>query len=202
MSWKPIKMGLPRRVARSASPTKPMTLEPVPRTTHDVRRAYLRRQNTVVTPAGLYTFARGRQPQTQDLGAPSLQPLPRGLSAASVNPSSSGQRSSSVPAHTSSDHGWSSSFSDPYELPSDTTLLKVSKAKKQWEKWSTEIIPSLLQPYLHLLRVTDALRNLRHNEAGQCTCGGTPVRQLNVVFLFFDGMFFFVACIPVLTFHF
>lgn len=199
MSWKPIKIGLPSRVARSASPTKLPTLEPVPRTTHDVRRAYLHRQNTVVTPTGLYTFARGRQPHSQISTATSSQTLPRALSTHSAHSPSSGQRSSSVPAFTSSDHGWSSSFSDPYQVLPNTTVVKVSKAQKQWAKWSTEIIPSLLQPYLHLLRVTDSLRNLRHDEARECTCGGTQLRELKVICLFFDGMLLSVVCIPVLT---
>ncbi|KZP19915.1 hypothetical protein FIBSPDRAFT_680163, partial [Athelia psychrophila] len=62
------------------------------------------------------------------------------------------------------------------------------KGKKQWVKWSTEVIPSLLQPYLRLLRVTDSLRNLHHNEELECTCGHTQLRKLTVTCLFFDAL--------------
>lgn len=188
MSWKPIKLGLPSRAARSVSPKKPSTLQPL-RTTYDVRNAYLHRQDTIATPAGLYTFQRGRQLQSQSATASASADPSLATSSAIGHSPISGHHSSSLPGLPASELGWSSSFSDPHELPNDTTIIKLSKAKKQWAKWSTEIIPSLLHPYLRLLRVTDSLRNLRHDEALECTCGNAQLRQLTVTCLYFDGTF-------------
>lgn len=189
MSWKPLKLSLPSRTARSTSPQKPSTLTPL-RTTHDVRTAYLRRQDTVVTPTGVFTFERGRQMPHSILPTGSS----RQTSSDIPDPPSSRHHSSSLPPLPASEPGWSSAFSDPHALPDDTTVLKVSKGKKQWVKWSTEVIPSLLQPYLRLLRVTDSLRNLHHNEELECTCGHTQLRKLTVTCLFFDGELLLIPC--------
>lgn len=53
MSWKPIHTGLLLRETRSLSPQKRNNLQPVP-TSHKVCAAYLRRQDTVVTPGGVF----------------------------------------------------------------------------------------------------------------------------------------------------
>jgi len=35
-----------------------------------------------------------------------------------------------------------------------------NKKAKQWERWTKETIPLLLEPYMHLLHETESLRNL------------------------------------------
>lgn len=173
------------REARSMSPKKPTQLEHI-RTTHEVRTAYLRRQDTVATPGGTYTFQRGRQ-----MPAPSQSVFPsspaRAPSRGPASSTPSVHRSSSLPGWPTSEPGWSSSFSDPQEPPTPTKVTKISGARKQWIKWNTDVIPSLLKPYLHLLRVTESLRNLHHDQEVPCTCGRSQRRNLTVTCLYFDG---------------
>lgn len=182
MSWKPLKINVPIRQTRSLSPKKPTLMEPL-RTSHQVRAAYLRRADTVATPTGVFAIQRGRASQT----ATTSSPLQHGTRSHHVSRSSSTvQPSSPLPELSIVEPGWSSSFSDPHEVPSSSTVLKTSKAKKQWLKWTLNIIPSLLQPYLSLLRTTDSLRNLHHDTEVVCTCGGLNIRRLTVTCLYFD----------------
>lgn len=200
MSWKPIKIGLPIRSTRSLSPTKPTQVERL-RTTHDVRAAYLRRQDTVATPSGVYTFNRGRTnpqalPPTTQPSATSSQVVDHHIHQIVTCPSSPKQ-ASVLPDLLTSEPGWSDSFPDPHELPKSPDVVKISKAKKQWIKWTTDIIPSLLQPYLHLLRVTDSLHNLHHDEQLPCTCEKLNLHRMSVTCLYFDCEPLYPTCTTV-----
>ena len=69
--------------------------------------------------------------------------------------------------------------------------LPSQKKEKQWKTWETEIIPLLLQPYIHLLRETRSLRDLsmlrqrlRHSS---CRCNNP--RLQNVACIFFESKF-------------
>lgn len=194
MSWKPLKIGLPPREGRSQSPKKPTTLQPL-RTSHEVKKAHQRRQNTVATPAGVFTFERGRPP----LAHPPVATTSHRDASATIShltpqlPSSSQPRSSSSPRLPTLEPGWSNSFSDPYAPPTPTTVVKASRSQKQWVKWTTDVIPSLLKPYLSLMHMSDSLRNLFHDQEIACICGRTQRRVLTVTCLYFDGMFSFLV---------
>lgn len=188
MSWKPKKINLPKRQTRSLSPQKPAHLQPL-HTSHEVRSAYLRGHDTVSTPTGVFAFQRGRA--TPD----HLQPTPPTAASDSAGrPFQPEARSSPPPGFLTSEPGWSSTFSDPIGAPNSNTTIKASKAQKQWTKWTTTIIPSLLQPYLRLLRTTQSLRHLSHDTEVQCTCGRLNLRMMTVTCLSFDGTVSLLDC--------
>ncbi|KZP13649.1 hypothetical protein FIBSPDRAFT_753072 [Athelia psychrophila] len=61
------------------------------------------------------------------------------------------------------------------------------KATRQTDKWSTQVIPTLVPIYLHLLRTTQSLTRPPVLTASLCTCGG-KVTTLNVLCLYFDSL--------------
>ncbi|GBE80067.1 hypothetical protein SCP_0212700 [Sparassis crispa] len=64
--------------------------------------------------------------------------------------------------------------------------LRQKKAH-QWQRWVTEVIPSLLLPHMELLRLSESLRqNVDIPRA--CTCGGEHVRTLKVVCVYFESL--------------
>lgn len=153
-------MNLPPREGCSTSPKKPSELHLL-RTSHDIQKAYAHRQNTVATPAGVYTFQEGASLSTRATSRTSSQDVRQ-------PPLLQSSHHFHVP---SPEPGWSSSFSDPYLPPSPKIVVKASRSQKQWIKWTTIVIPSLVRPYLYLMRVTDSLQNLYHNQKIICTCG-------------------------------
>lgn len=61
------------------------------------------------------------------------------------------------------------------------------KREKQYSKWVNVVIPSLLAPYMRLLRETDSLSSpIRDPVAVDCTCGRAVTRRLKVVCVCFD----------------
>jgi hypothetical protein len=70
----------------------------------------------------------------------------------------------------------------------DSDINGRRRKEKQWERWTTDVIPSLLRPYLRLLRETNSLRDMPTNNADGCTCG-SPGRQLSVLAVSFDREF-------------
>ena len=59
------------------------------------------------------------------------------------------------------------------------------KKQRQWSKWADVIIPSLVVPYLRLLRETDSLR-LPCPVISSCQCGES-VRELSIACVFFQS---------------
>ncbi|EPS94432.1 hypothetical protein FOMPIDRAFT_128943 [Fomitopsis schrenkii] len=49
-----------------------------------------------------------------------------------------------------------------------------------------EVIPSLLHPYMRLLRTSQFLRSVQRDTAVACSCGGENVRSLKVTCVYFD----------------
>ena len=61
------------------------------------------------------------------------------------------------------------------------------KKERQWAKWANETIPSLLQPYLRILRESDNLRHLnRHSDATFPACLCLRRARINVTCVFFE----------------
>lgn len=54
---------------------------------------------------------------------------------------------------------------------------RANKKKNQWRKWSEEVIPAMLSPYLDLLQETESLRNIgseiRARGCSGCSKGST-----------------------------
>lgn len=64
------------------------------------------------------------------------------------------------------------------------------KKERQWEKWSNETIPSLLHPYLRILRESDNLRcldRLSDNTLPDCLC--QRQMSISVTCVFFERQF-------------
>lgn len=82
--------------------------------------------------------------------------------------------------------------------PDANRLRAKTKKERQWLKWSNEIIPSLLQPYLNYLRSTQSLREPPPDDAELeiiCTCGKET--SLKVTCVYFErelDLIFFLDC--------
>jgi hypothetical protein len=64
---------------------------------------------------------------------------------------------------------------------------KASKAQKQFLKWTNEVIPSLVQPYLYILRKSNSFRHpLTAPLSLSCHCGSSSTHQ--VVCVYFESM--------------
>lgn len=57
----------------------------------------------------------------------------------------------------------------------------VNKKTIQWKRWTETIIPSLLAPYLTLLRESSSLRHLKRDAA--CDCGA---KKMDIVGVYFE----------------
>lgn len=65
---------------------------------------------------------------------------------------------------------------------------RFAKHERQWRKWSEDIIPALLKPYMALLRETNSLRD-RNRASGHLGCVGcVHGRILDVSCIYFDSM--------------
>jgi hypothetical protein len=70
-------------------------------------------------------------------------------------------------------------------LPS-STLSNSKKKERQWTKWATVAIPSLLTPYLALLHQTNSLQNnIPESLEISCACL-SHVRKINVACIYFE----------------
>ncbi|RDB15385.1 hypothetical protein Hypma_004634, partial [Hypsizygus marmoreus] len=69
----------------------------------------------------------------------------------------------------------------------DTVSTPYSRKKdRQWQKWAIDIIPTLLKPYLSLLRETDSLRDgIPGTSEINCNCRSS-VRRINVACVYFE----------------
>lgn len=64
---------------------------------------------------------------------------------------------------------------------------EAKKKQAQWRKWSEDIIPVLIQPYVILLHETDSLRKME-NIRDRVTCLGCSAgHELEVSCVFFDS---------------
>jgi hypothetical protein len=81
--------------------------------------------------------------------------------------------------------------SDPFpEVVRGNTNGK--KRKKQWLRWSQEVIPSLLNPYFHYLRLSQSLKT--RPEVMRSSCDSMcNYRHLTVTLVTFEGIFDFLV---------
>lgn len=88
--------------------------------------------------------------------------------------------------------------SSPYDMTppyltycgTEPTELRQTRARakkeRQWKTWAMKTIPSLLSPYLQLLRETNSLRDSLPRQYNPCPCG-VHVRRLKVVCVYFES---------------
>lgn len=65
---------------------------------------------------------------------------------------------------------------------------RALKRQRQWRKWSEDIIPALLQPYMALLRETDGLRDIKSKRQINGCLGCLDGRLLDVTCVYFESM--------------
>ncbi|KAF7964775.1 hypothetical protein HWV62_3126 [Athelia sp. TMB] len=158
MSFKP-KRPRGKGITNKSGPT--VTLPERLLTTHDISRGHNYRVVPTVTPrgiAGTYTFS--APPTFHPPAAPAPTP-----------PSPTLQE----PDHPASDGlgHVGPSFS--------------AKAARQYATWTTDVIPSLVPVYLHLLRTTQSLTRPPVPSVPLCVCGKKKL-VLNIVCLHFDSL--------------
>ena len=74
------------------------------------------------------------------------------------------------------------------------------KRDKQSSKWTQSVLPALLHPYLHLLRVSESLRSLDRLSPGErCTCSCMKQAKLMVTCVFFESGYYCQSHLPLLT---
>jgi hypothetical protein len=61
------------------------------------------------------------------------------------------------------------------------------KKENQWKNWTEVTIPSLLKPYLSILRNSDTFRYPQAEVSFTCSCGGVNGRNLWVSCIYFDS---------------
>ncbi len=64
---------------------------------------------------------------------------------------------------------------------------RTAKIERQWTKWSQEVIPALLQPYMVLMEKTQSLRDTSNLGSTQLCKGCGNGRLLNVSCVFFNS---------------
>ncbi|KII83586.1 hypothetical protein PLICRDRAFT_119196 [Plicaturopsis crispa FD-325 SS-3] len=71
----------------------------------------------------------------------------------------------------------------------DGRVKAGEKKQRQWTTWATQIIPSLVDPHLRLLRRSENLRRMPAVTEEDCTCGDTArVRTMSVSCVTFDHL--------------
>lgn len=187
--WKPLKLAPSRSVTDLSSPAPSAQYERV-RTSREVRQAYNARENARATSSGTYVLSRGRQ----SISAPDL--------AQSTNTEASTSRASSPisafedlysrsssppPFSPTKATGWSSDYPTPHDPTAEHAHYQTTRAS-QWSKWTTVVVPSLVQPYLAICRRTNNLAFIDREYALPCTCNQPRPRILKVTCVYFDRM--------------
>lgn len=161
-------------------------------TSREVRKAYNARQNARATVSGTYVLSRGRRSLSEpDL---SLDAHAESSTSRAVSPTSAFQdyltasRSSSPPLPSPTKAtGWSSDYATPQDPTEEHAHYKTTRAN-QWTKWTTVVIPSLVQHYFALCRRTNNLASVDREFAIPCACTQALGRSLKVTCVYFDRM--------------
>lgn len=193
--WKPIifaPSGGSPQVNGSATQHVAVAPNPRVRTSRDARRAFQSRQAVASTSHGTYVLTHGLASAAEsDLGR--MDSL--GTPSRSGEDTIRSPRSSSPPQETV---GWSSDFPPSPQPPSNHRHHQRTRAN-QWAKWTTVVIPLLVQPYLHLLRRTESLGSIDRQFSSPCICQQAHARSLKVICVHFDGKLTFLCYHSTLT---
>ncbi|RDB20434.1 hypothetical protein Hypma_012497 [Hypsizygus marmoreus] len=80
-----------------------------------------------------------------------------------------------------------------FDMPTTVSGVSTSysgKKEKQWKRWADEVIPSLLAPYLTILRESASLRDVEQQLDG-CQCGA---RKIDVICVYFERLVMHRVC--------
>lgn len=185
--WKPFKFAnsdIPLEAPASAIPLNPGPQNPRVRTTRQVRKAYLARRAIGSTTTGVYVFPGASATLEEDQSGYADQSGPSTPRATTPDQSRSPQ-SSSPPNDAP---GWSSAFPSSPEPTSGFAHYRLTHANQR-TKWTTVVIPQLVQPYLYLLHQSDSLTSVDHRSSLVCTCQMVRPRLLKVTCVHFDCEF-------------
>jgi hypothetical protein len=69
----------------------------------------------------------------------------------------------------------------------EESVQEVGKKARQWRKWSEDIIPALLEPYLELLRESESLRDVSGARNVEGCKGCQDKQQLEVICVYFES---------------
>jgi hypothetical protein len=91
-------------------------------------------------------------------------------------------------------------FSDSIHFSNDAGPRRLTSSQKranQWRRWSEDVIPRMIVPYLSYLQETVSLRHanmpaIRHWTDGECRTG-CKTRSIKVACMFFDGILSFFS---------
>jgi len=94
-------------------------------------------------------------------------------------------------------------FSDSLYFSNDPGTHRLTGSQKranQWRRWSEDIIPRMIVPYLSYIQETSSLRHANvpgelHQYKGVCEAG-CKTRSLKVACVLFDGMFVIWLLVP------
>lgn len=78
------------------------------------------------------------------------------------------------------------SLADNAQTPEERRAQERAKKQRQVGRWINETLPSLLRPFLHLLRVSEGLRRVERSGTVVCCCGGDGARSMPVICVYFD----------------
>ena len=89
---------------------------------------------------------------------------------------------STLDAITEGNHDIPAGDNPFFQLPAHSR----HKKQVQWNRWVTDVIPSLVKPYMELMRITESLRNPVPAVSHACLCR-RPSKILNVVCVHFHS---------------
>lgn len=183
--WK--KLNLPS----NSSPSLPASRDAPPvfsrvRTSQDVKRAYNKRQTVRSTASGVYVLSQGRHAMSESaLADQQSRPSSPDRSESCSRTPEMTQPSSPVLRAESSTSGWTSDY--PSVPDPDVVHARYRSTRaNQWLKWTTVVLPDLMDPYYTLLHTTDNLANVDRAHTCPCTCRRAQLRTLQVVCVHFD----------------
>ncbi|PPQ96562.1 hypothetical protein CVT26_006290 [Gymnopilus dilepis] len=90
------------------------------------------------------------------------------------------------------DEGWLEDL--PAEDEKEENERARIKKEKQWVRWSQEVIPSMIKPYVSLLKETESLRNLNAARARKLCKGCRGKSTLQVSCIYFEKIENIVLC--------
>jgi hypothetical protein len=64
---------------------------------------------------------------------------------------------------------------------------RAAKRQRQWRKWSEDVTPALLQPYMALLRETEGFRHINLKRQADSCNGCSGGRLLDVTCVYFES---------------
>lgn len=183
--WKTLNLPSASSPSLPASPGCPPVFSRVP-TSREVKRAYHARQTVRSTASGVYLLSQGRHTMSESALADHLTaPLSSHQSESfSRTPEITRPSSPTIPSETSTP-GWTSDY--PSAPDPDVAHGRYQSTRaNQWIKWTTVVLPALIDTFYTLMHTSDNLGNVDRTHTSPCTCSQSQRRTLQIVCVHFD----------------